>query len=367
MQQTWQRGSLYHLHGAWHVRYYTTKIVDGAAKRVQRSKRLADGDAPKKAVSKAFADFMATINDQTPSEQQSADLTVVKFWDDTYWPFAKANLKPSTQQGYQQMWEQHLKPHFGTTLLAEYRTPMMSVFLTELAKTYRPRTLKHIKFLASAIFAHAVATGSCESNPIRDAKVLGKQKADGVTGSYSLEEIENVISALVAHVDCQLIMALAFFMGLRKGEIAGLQWDDIDAKFIHVRRNITKGPGGLHTTTPKTLKSIRAVPIIQPVRGLLALWRKKNPDGVQVFTSNMTTLSKSTIIPTLEKAGCEWKGFHAGRRGLGTTLRALTGNSNAGMNVLGHEDEATTQGSYEHAMPAEALKGMKLLEKQVGK
>ena len=72
-----------------------------------------------------------------------------------------------------------------------------------------------------------------------------------MTGSYTLEDIENIISALVEYPECQLIMALCWFAGLRKGEIQGLQWGDIDADCIHVRRNITKGVGGLHTTTPK--------------------------------------------------------------------------------------------------------------------
>ena len=354
MSQRWQTGSLYQAHGAWHVRYYAGKQ--------QKSKRLCDGDAPKKAVNKAFAEFMANINDQTLAEQQGEGLTVVKFWDDTYLPFITSNLKPSTLQGYIQIWKQHLKAHFGSMSFAEYHTPMMSNFLTSLTKTYRPRTLKHIKFLASAIFAHAVATGNAETNPIRDSQVLGKTLPDGVTGSYTLEEIENVISALVVYPEAQLIMALSFFLGLRKGEIQGLQWGDIDKDFVHVRRNITRGVGGLHTTTPKTLKSVRTLPLIQPVRGLLKLHRAKNPDGVKVITSNLTTLSKVTIIPTLRKAKVQWHGYHAGRRGLGTILKKLTGNSNAGKNVLGHTTEQTTQEHYEAAMPEEALKGMKLLE-----
>ena len=339
----WQQGSLYQAHGAWHVRYYHSKIVDAIPTRVQRSKRLCDEGTPKKRVNQLFAEFMAEINDQTSSDQQNADLTVVKFWDDVYQPFVLQNFKPSTAQGYIQIWNQHLKPHFGESLLREYRTPMMSVFLTSLAKKYRPRTINHIKWLASATFAHAINIGACETNPIRDAKVLGKTLPDGVTGSYTLEDIENIISALVEYPECQLIMALCWFAGLRKGEIQGLQWGDIDADCIHVRRNITKGVGGLHTTTPKTLKSASSVPLIAPVRVLFALWRSKNPDGVFVCTSNLTTLSKVVIIPTLRKANLSWRGYHAGRRGLGTKLRELTGNSNAGRDMLQHNTTQVTE------------------------
>jgi integrase len=365
MNNRWQQGSLYQAHGAWHVRYYHWKIVDAIPTRVQQSKRLCDGGAPKKTVKQLFAEFMAAINDQTSTDQQNADLTVVKFWDDVYLPFVLQNYKPSTSQGYIQIWKQHLKSHFGEKLLREYRTPQMSVFLTSLAKTLRPRTLNHIKWLASAVFAHAINTGACDTNPIRDSKVLGKTLPDGLTGSYTLEEIENVISALVEYPQCQLIMALSYFAGLRKGEIQGLQWGDIDEDYIHVRRNITKGVGGLHTTTPKTLKSAGSVPIIAPVRVLLALWRAKNPNGVFVCTGNLTTLSKVTIIPALRKANLTWRGYHAGRRGLGTTLRVLTGNSNAGRDMLRHNTTQVTEEHYEARMPEEALRGMKLLEAKV--
>jgi integrase len=68
------------------------------------------------------------------------------------------------------------------------------------------------------------------------------------------------------------------------------------------------------------------------------------------------------IRPALERAGVPWKGYHACRRGLGTTLRGLTGNSNAGRDMLGHSDERVTQDHYEDRMPEELLKGMKMLE-----
>jgi integrase len=146
-----------------------------------------------------------------------------------------------------------------------------------------------------------------------------------------------------------------------------LQWGDVDGKFIHVRRAVSRCEVGL----PKTKKSLRSIPIIQPVKGLLLLWRAKNPDGVWLFPSergtplDFGTLAVKVIKPALTKAKLEWKGYHAGRRGLGTTLRALTGNSTAGRDLLGHEDEGVTKDHYEGGLPEEALRGMKLLEAKV--
>jgi integrase len=238
-----------------------------------------------------------------------------------------------------------------------------------LSKKLARRTVQHVKNLASGLFSHAVNLGAIESNPWHDCKVLGKSKAPEETQHYTLEEIENIISALVDHVDCQLIMALCFFLGLRKGEIQGLQWGDIDADYIHIRRAVTRG----HIGTPKTLKSLRSLPLIQPVKGLLSLWRAKcAPGQVWVFQTGrgspigLKDTASHVIRPALDKQGLKWKGFHAGRRGLGTVLRQITGNSTAGRDVLGHEDEKMTKDHYEGKLPEGAFGALKLLESKVG-
>jgi integrase len=362
----YQDGHLVKRFGGWHVRYYVTENGN----RKQKSHRLCDDQQTKSHVKQLRNDYMReSVN---IGAENTGPMGVVDFWNDVYLPFIESNnnLKPATIHGYKQVWNQHLKSHFGTLYLTDYKTHMMSNFLTRLAKTLRPRTLDHIKWLGSAIFAHAVATGKCETNPVRDAMVLGKTLGNGDTKSYTLEEMENVITALVDNVTAQLVMALSFFAGMRKGEIQGLQWGDIDGEFIHVRRAFSRGVAG----TPKSKKSLRAIPLIQPVRGLLMLRRSKAGDGVVwVFPNSdgkawdMADFATKVIKPALKKAGVEWKGFHAGRRGVGTTLKALTGNSNAGRDLLGHTTTRVTEEHYEDRMPLEMLKGMRLLEEKVGK
>jgi integrase len=356
----YQQGSLRKRFGAWRLSYYAT--VDGARKL--KEIRLC-GDGEKASRAKQLRDEYMRTQVNVGADYEGS-MGVVDFWDKVYRPFLENNsgLKPATIHGYRQVFNQHLKLHFGALTLSEYRTHNMSLFLTDLAKTLRPRTLNNIKWIASAIFDHAVASGYCESNPIRDARVLGKTLQNGDTKSYTLEEMENVISVLVERVDAQLVMALSFFGGLRKGEIWGLQWNDMDNDFVHVRRAFSRGVVGV----PKSKKSLRSIPIIQPVRGLVQLWRGKACDGVWLFTNseggavNLDQFAREVIRPALRKAKVEWKGLHAGRRGLGTELRAITGNSTAGRDVLGHATTRVTEEHYEHRLPETALGALKQLE-----
>ena len=44
------------------------------------------------------------------------------------------------------------------------------------------------------------------------------------TPHYTPEQAENMVTALVDHVDAQLVLTLACFLGLGPAEISGLQW-----------------------------------------------------------------------------------------------------------------------------------------------
>jgi integrase len=365
-----QRGSIVEKSGAFYVVYRTT--VDGERKQVwhylcEKNRNTGHGSKSSPAVRELAEDHMREVNGSDGGPV--SDLTVVKFWNDTFLKFIEEkdangnfiNFKPSTVQGYKQVWNKNLKPHFGEMTLREYRTHHGSLFLTQLAKTYGPYTLKNIKNLSSALFTHAINVGKIDSNPWHDCKVLGKQLPKGKTGYYSLEEIENIITALVGCVECQLIMALAYFFGLRRGEIQGLQWGDVDADWLHIRRNKVNG----RITTLKGRKKEKDFPLIQPVKGLLMLWCaecKHSGDGDLVFEKNLQNTAKLRIIPVLAKNKLKWKGFHAGRRGLGTIMKQLTGTSTAGRDLLGHTDEVVTQEHYEAFLLQSVVAPLKMLE-----
>ena len=369
-----QRGHIVEKFGAFHVRFYVTEIVDGKPRRVQRSKRLCAKDRVHystscKPVRLLAEDHMRDINAQVVGHVNTRDIAVCEFWNDTYLPFATKNLKPATVYGYEQIWGQHLQPHFGSLTLKEYRTHFGSRFLTGLADALGRNTLQHIRSLASGVFSHALNLGLIESNPWHDVKVLGKTKEPGATAHYTLEEAENIISALVDRVDCQLVVALSFFLGLRPGEIQGLRWDDFDAEWVHIRRAVGRGVVGL----PKTKRSVRSVPLITPVRVPLELWRQRSGGDGWVFSNgagnplDLARLTREVIRPTLAAKGIAWKTLYAGRRGNATALTELTGDPLAAKEVLGHTNVKVTEAHYIGAMPAVGMRGMKLLEEAATK
>jgi integrase len=393
----YQSGYIYEASNVFFVRYYVAynelpgdeKAKIAAASeakgkslpsRVPVSHRLCIKDDKHhsrtcKAVKQLSADHMKTVNAQSaPVNYQ----TIAAFWEKTYLPFAEANLRHSTVHGYKQIWEQHLKAHFSTAAMKDYKTPMGSVFLTGLAKTLGKHTIQHIRSLASGVFTHAVNVGVIESNPWHDVKVLGKMIEPGETEHYTLEEAENIISALVEHVDCQLIVALAFFLGLRPGEIQGLRWEDVDTvpdeegiRWIHIRRAVARNVVG----ETKTKSSVASLPLIAPVLVPLTLWhqKKNKPTEGWIFPNgkgkpvDLRSVIGRRIVPTLEAKNIEWRTLYAGRRGAATILTQLTGDALAAKELLRHKTIAVTQAKYVKAIPEALLRGIKLLEEKAGK
>src|SRR2546422_7216946 len=95
--------------GAFHVRYYTTEIVDGSARRVQRSHLLCHKDNKHystkcKAVKLLRDEFMRRVNVSQPNEH---GMRVVGFLEQPYLPFVQGNNNGSTGRGYLRMWNQH--------------------------------------------------------------------------------------------------------------------------------------------------------------------------------------------------------------------------------------------------------------------
>jgi integrase len=390
-------GSVQLKNGAFHLR----TVIDGRAV----SAKLCDKDdlhfsvtcQPVRDLAAAkLKELQEAVN--TP-EPQKGDMRVAEFWRDIYLPWAKEvnprvgepNLRPSTFEGYRQVWSLHLIDHFGDVTLRAYETPTATEFLTSLAKTQGRNTIHHVRSLMSGIFKHALSQGYIKTNPIKDASVLGKTARPAKTGHYSLRESLSILAALSDYVECQLVMALSFFWGLRPSEIRGLKWQDfsygssencpvckeddwdIEVAHVHVRRAIDKQG---NETGLKTDEAEQPLPLMIPIAMPLQMWRAQcgNPAEGWLFEnkngapSDLRDWVRTKIRPAVIAHKLKWKGLYAGRRGAATMLLQLTGNALASQQLLRHKPgSGVTARHYLKAVPEALLAGTKLVEDAVEK
>jgi integrase len=325
---------------------------------------------------------------QSRDHDLAEDMFIRDFWDQIYLRYCteiikvtgRPRKKPSTVRGYKQIWNQHLKEHFGELTLRQYEPRLGARFLASLTGTQGRNTLKHIKALGSSLFSRAVAEERIKMNPWHDVAMPEDAIAPEQTQHYTLEEAEDMISALADHADCQLVIALSCFLALRPGEIAALRWEDFDRDSVYIRRNVVRGK----VDTPKTSESVAELPLVDnhiliPFR----LWWEQSgkPISGWVFpTGNKTpvdlhNLLARVIVPhingssecarckkTPERSRATWKGLYAGRRGACTLVIERTSKAELAQALLRHKSMSTTLNVYKKAITDGAFKsGMKML------
>lgn len=385
--QQHQRGYIYEAFNAFHVRYYATENRDGVLARVQKSHKLCRKEGPyKSATCRAVKNLAENfLHDKVNAPAQitdSSDMKIVDFWTNKYLPLMKSRLKASTLRGYQQIWRTQLQQHFGDSTLQSYERKRGQLLLKSLAdaQKHNKTTLKHIRSVASAIFAEACEQMIVSVNPWKDMPMPSGAREPENTPHYTIEQAENMVTALVDHVDAQLVIALACFLGLGPAEISGLQWGDVDGGWIHIRRNKVLGKVG----APKTKERAASIPIIDQVRVPLELWRTNSEstgDGDWIIP-DLHNLTERVIKPHVRgrskgvcpwcgkkprASGVEWKGLYSGRRGACTAVvEATNGNYAVAQALLRHKSMTTTLNVYKKAITQGAFQaGMKQLEAAV--
>ena len=167
--------------------------------------------------------------------------------------------------------------------------------------------------------------------------------------------------------------SIAFYTGMRKGEILALKWSDIEENIIHVRRSITQKLNGEDKETPpKNKTSIRDLQM--PVN-LINILRehKKRHEQMNGFNDNFRICGgvrciRSTTIDQRNQcysntAGLKRIRLHDFRHSHASLL------ANNGINIqeiarrLGHANVEITWNVYSHLYPHEEEKAVEILNK----
>lgn len=85
---------------------------------------------------------------------------------------------------------------------------------------------------------------------------------------YTWEEFKQFLS-VIDNIKWKALFEVLYFCGLRRGELRGLSWDNIDffnRELSVVKNVVQEGDGGkCYVTTPKTRTSVRTLPVPERV------------------------------------------------------------------------------------------------------
>ncbi len=179
--------------------------------------------------------------------------------------------KPSTIRGYRSQLTAHLLPAFGAMQLEDITVHEIERWRAGISgsRAARPvlsnKTKNHQLVLLHAIFRRAVKVYGLPRNPLDNVDRY-RVRASGDIEVFSPEEIWALVRSAASDIDGAIYLTAAF-TGLRRGELLGLRWRDIDFEASTIRVRASYAAGRL--TTPKSGK-VRAVPMAPDVASALA-------------------------------------------------------------------------------------------------
>jgi integrase len=170
------------------------------------------------------------------------------------------------------------------------------------------------------------------------------------------------------------VVATAAYTGLRKSELRGLRWMDLEGNQLRIQRTVWNTHIEDKTKTPNSRAPVPLVPMLQR---LLESHRNGFPQDGFIFAGekkkkqplNLSNLARRVIVPALDEARAakktdvEWHGWHAFRRGLATNLYAIQTPENVIQDIMRHADVKITRKHYIKMTPESSQRAMDSLEK----
>lgn len=296
-----------------------------------------------------------------------------QFIEEIYLPWYKTQVKESTYKNRLNTIEKHFK-FFYRKKVNEIEPIHVQTWQLKLAKDYSPNYVRIIQGMLSLAFDRAIILGLAKKNP---ARMVGNIKSKKVKVDFwTLEEFQKVISLLYKGDYYEHYLFICFWLlfttGLRIGEAAALQWEDIDFEsgIISVTKTLYYKSMNEYTfVDPKTSASIRTVVIdkdtIRELKDWMEVQKKVLKDCNFVLSYSGIPTSKHTLPRALEKlaglAGVHRIKIHALRHSHVALLISMVVNPLIVKDRLGHEKIQTTLGTYGHLYPNSNFEVAKML------
>ena len=281
----------------------------------------------------------------------------------------------STRSRKTQLLSKWVVPHWGKLELRAIKTVAVEQWLKTLVTTKfgKPKPLaggtrEKIRDAMSSIFNHAIRWELTDRNPItgptKRSGVRVSAKRERTPDILEIQEMQLLLAALGIRERAMLFLDMP--SGLRRGELAGLKWEDFDFKKLHV--SVTRSLVDQHVGPVKTETSRKLMPIDEFVARELLAWHavtpyKKPSDYVWATDANragakrgkqpvwLSTVMRDYIQPTARKLGIQKKmSWHTFRHTFSSILKGNGEDVKVVQELLRHSTSRMTLDTYTQAL-----------------
>ena len=307
------------------------------------------------------------IEDSAKLDMSKVGQYTVGQWMDVWFEnYAKIKVRPSSHQTYRGYIENHIKPNIGSI-------PLNKLTSLELQKLYKKllgngrverieskkqpkglsaKTVRNINQIISSALNLAIEQRLILTNPANACALPKLEHREMKT--LPVEQLASFLrEAKESGVFEMYYIELA--TGLRRGELLGLKWSDIDLEHgnLRVQRQIVRIDGEIVEAPLKTKNAYRTLPLSTDAVDVLKEQKKKCGNSPYVFPSPTGgPISPDSVLHmlhrVLKRAGLPKVRFHDLRHTFATLALQNGVDIKTVSGMLGHFSAGFTLDTYAH-------------------
>jgi len=224
-----------------------------------------------------------------------------------YLEFKKHELKGSSYEKYESIIKLRLNPFFENKDMTSIKPSDIKRWLYAIDDVGN-KSKRHYLGVLSGIFKEALFDEVITRNPVNFIR-LPKLNSVSIK-PFNADEVKLIMDNVIDN-NYKYYLAIAFYTGMRSGEIMALKKIDIDFEnlIISVRRSRSR----FGETTPKTKYSVREIPIIRSLKPYLETLYKKHDNEYLFITQYKEPYKDNHVFtekfwkPSLKKLNIEYR------------------------------------------------------------
>lgn len=305
--------------------------------------------------------FTTSIKDGKNPKKNITLYNYSELWLDKY---CMPKLREKTIKGYKDYLNNRILPYLGyNTNLKDIKVYTIQEFLNSLTDDLTTTSIKKYKNLLSVMFNTAVKWQMLESNPCLYVDTPKGNDINKIKPTFlDEEEIERLLVCLKdEELKYQCIVRLALQCGMRRSEIIGLTWNDIDFRenTITINKAVSYVSGtGQFVSKTKNESSVRT---IYASEDLLQLIQQLPKNSEYLFHNiHIDTITK-WFNKFLVKHNLKHLRFHDLRHTHATILISKNIPMKVVSSRLGHSSINTTLNIYTHTLSSDDKKASQII------